>query len=286
VDNRTGFRRRGHGFLADQARQALGMAGEAKLLADIPAPLVHTAFGAAVCAVAILMRPEALGLQRSAIASGCLAVFTGLALVAYDFLVYPAESRPGLEGAALPVAAVASFATVLAGVTPIAVRLAAGVVAAIVIGGVPHLAGRRVTGREGWATRFGRDAAGVAVLAPVLVAASSPVLPPLQRAGLVAAVALLVSIDGLRTERIGVIRALLASAVVGLIIGEVTLPVATATGNAGLRAAALLVLWYGLRGELGVLVTSRRNHWTSIAEYGIFVLAAAVALGLIAARNL
>jgi len=262
------------------------MAGEAKLLADIPAPLVHTAFGAAVCAVAILMRPEALGLQRSAIASGCLAVFTGLALVAYDFLVYPAESRPGLEGAALPVAAVASFATVLAGVTPIAVRLAAGVVAAIVIGGVPHLAGRRVTGREGWATRFGRDAAGVAVLAPVLVAASSPVLPPLQRAGLVAAVALLVSIDGLRTERIGVIRALLASAVVGLIIGEVTLPVATATGNAGLRAAALLVLWYGLRGVLGVLVTSRRHQWTAIAEYGIFVLAAAVALGLIAARNL
>jgi len=256
------------------------------MLAEIPAPLVHTAFGAAVCAVAILVRPEALGLQRSAIASGALAVFAGVVLYVYDFLVYPAASRPGLEGVALPVAAVASFATVLAGVTPIAVRLAAGVMAALVIGGVPHLAGRRVVGIEGWATRLARDAAGVAVLAPVLVAASSPVLPPLQRGGLVAAVTLLVSIDGLRTERLGVTRTLIASAVIGLILGEVTLPVATATGNAGFRAAALLVLWYGLRGVLGAAVARPPRRRGTVVEYAVFVVAAAVALALIAIRNM
>ena len=286
MDNRTGLRPRGHGFLADQARQALGVAREPRALAEIPPPLTHTAFGAAVCAAAILVRPEALGLQRSAIASGALAIFTGAALVAYDFLVYPPASRPGLEGAALPVAAVAAFATVLAGVTPIAVRLVAGVIAALVIGGVPHLAGRRVVGQEGWLVRLGRDAAGVAVLAPVLVAASSPVLPPPLRAGLVTAIVLLVSIDGLRTERMSVPRAMLAAAIVGIILGEVTLPVATGSGNAGLRAAALLVLWYGLRGVVGAFVAPRARRWGALIEYGVFLVAAAVALGWIAVRNL
>jgi len=38
VDNRTGFRRRGHGYLADQARSALGITGEVRVLAEIPLP--------------------------------------------------------------------------------------------------------------------------------------------------------------------------------------------------------------------------------------------------------
>ena len=53
VDNRTGFRRRGHGYLADQARSALGITGEVRVLADIPLPMVHTAFGLAVAAAEV-----------------------------------------------------------------------------------------------------------------------------------------------------------------------------------------------------------------------------------------
>ena len=157
MDNRTGFRRRGPAFLAEQARQALGVSGDIRSLAEIPLPLVHTAFGAAVCAVAVLLRPQEIGLQASAIAAGVLAVITVMVLTGYDKLVYPPEQRPGLEGAALPLGAVVAFAAVLAGVTPLSVRAAAGVVAALVIGGVPQLVGRRVLGREGWLVRLLRD---------------------------------------------------------------------------------------------------------------------------------
>jgi hypothetical protein len=87
VDNRTGFRRRGHGYLADQARSALGITGEVRVLAEIPLPMVHTAFGLAVAAAEVLLRPEAVGLGRSAAADAGLALFTGLFLVAYDFLI-------------------------------------------------------------------------------------------------------------------------------------------------------------------------------------------------------
>ncbi|MGA8521857.1 MAG: hypothetical protein WB807_02230, partial [Candidatus Dormiibacterota bacterium] len=64
MDNRTGFRRRGHGYLADQARSALGITGEVRVLAEIPLPMVHTAFGLAVAAAEVLLRPEAVGLDR------------------------------------------------------------------------------------------------------------------------------------------------------------------------------------------------------------------------------
>ena len=285
MDNRTGFRRRGHAYLADQARSALGVGLEPRILSDIPPPIVHTALGAAMCAVAILLRPDALGLQRSAIASGCLAVLTGILLVGYDFLVYPPESRPGLEGAALPVAAVASFATVLAGVPPLSVRVAAGIIAALVIGGVPHLAGRRAVGREGSATRWGRDAAGVAVLAPVLVAGVSPVLPVLARFGLVGVIALLVSIDGMRTERLGVLRSLVTALGVGVVLAGATVLVGTSSTNPGVRAAALLVLWYGLRGVAGVIAGSEAARKLALVEYGVFVLVAAAGLGWIVATN-
>jgi hypothetical protein len=285
VDNRTGFRRRGHAYLADQARLALGFRSEPNILSDLPAPLVHTALGAAVCAVAILLRPEALGMQRSAIASGCLAIFTGILLITYDILVYPPESRPGLDGVALPVAAVGSFATVLAGVTPLTVRLAAGVVAALVIGGVPHLAGRRAVGREGWMTRLGRDAAGVAVLAPVLVAGVSPVLPLVVRIGLVGAIAVLVSLDGFRTEQLTALRSLVASVIVGAGVAGAAAALGTSATNPGYRAAGLLVLWYGLRGVAGVAASSAPRQRLAFTEYAAFVVLAAAGLGWVAAVN-
>jgi hypothetical protein len=285
VDNRTGFRRRGHAYLADQARSALGFGVEPRILSDIPPPIVHTALGAAVCAVAILVRPEALGMQRSAIASGCLAVLAGILLVGYDFLVYPPESRPGLEGAALPVAAVASFASVLAGVSSLSVRVAAGVIAALVIGGIPHLAGRRAVGREGSATRWGRDAAGVAVLAPVLVAGVSPLLPVLARFGLVAVIAVLVSIDGLRSERLSAVRSLVAAIGVGVVLAGAAVLVGASSTNPGVRAAALLVLWYGLRGVGGVVAAGAPARRVAVAEYAVFIAAAMAGLGWVVAAN-
>jgi uncharacterized membrane protein YGL010W len=262
--------------MADQARQALG-ASELRVLAEVPLPLVHTAFGAAVCAVAVLLRSEAIGLVPSAVASGSLAIVTALVLAGYDFLVYPAQQRPGLEGAALPVAAVVAFATVLAGVPPITVRLGAGLVAALVIGGVPQLVGRRALGREGGLARLLRDLAGIAILTPVFIAGVSPVLPLVWRAALIAAVASLVSYDALRTEGLTVARAGMLGVAVAVITAAAAGVVGAST-SAGPRAAGLLVLWYGLRGLAGVFaVDSSRRHLT-LLEYGFFVVVALAAL--------
>ena len=81
------------------------------VLAEIPLPMVHTAIGLAVAAAEVLLRPEAVGLGRSAAADAGLALLTGLVLVAYDFMIYPSDSRPGPVGTALPMAAVLSFGT-------------------------------------------------------------------------------------------------------------------------------------------------------------------------------
>jgi hypothetical protein len=46
------------------------------------------------------------------------------------------------------------------------------------------------------------------------------------------------------------------------------------SAHAGLRAAILLVLWYGARGVAGAIVGPLRNR-ELIAEYAVFVAAAA-----------
>ena len=100
-------------------------------------------------------------------------------------------------------AAVLSFGTLLAiAVLPLPIRIGGGVIAAVVIGGVPQLAGRRALGKEGWFTRLIRDISGVAVLAPVLLGGVSPTLPVRLRLAAVFAVVVLVSLDGLRTEHL------------------------------------------------------------------------------------
>jgi hypothetical protein len=274
VDNRTGFRRRGHGYLADQARSALGITGEARVLAEIPLPMVHTAFGVAVAAAEVLLRPEAVGLDRSAAADAGLAILTGLILVAYDVLVYPSESRPGPVGTALPMAAVLSFGTLLAiAVLPLPIRIGGGVIAAVVIGGVPQLAGRRALGKEGWFTRLIRDVSGIAVLAPVMLGGASPTLPMRLRLAAVFAVAVLVSVDGLRTERLTIPATILSALLVGCVVlgGAAILGVNNA--HVGFRAAILLVLWYGARGVAGAVVGPARNR-ELIMEYALFVAAA------------
>ncbi|HVC41808.1 MAG TPA: hypothetical protein VND54_07520 [Candidatus Saccharimonadales bacterium] len=278
MDNRTGFRRRGHGYLADQARNALGITGEVRVLAEIPLPMVHTAFGLAVVAAEVLLRPEAVGLNRSAAADAALAIVTGLVLVAYDLLIYPSDSRPGPVGTALPMAAVLSFGTLLAiAVLPLPIRITGGVIAAVVIGGVPQLAGRRALGKEGWFTRLTRDVSGIAVLAPVLIGGASPTLPLRLRLGAVVAVVFLVSLDSLRTERLSIrLTILFALLVASLVVGGAAV-VGANSAHAGLRAAILLVLWYGARGVAGALGGPHRRRGL-IAEYAVFVLAAMVGM--------
>ncbi len=261
------------------------MTGEGQGLAELPLPVVHTALGAAVCAVAVLLRPQILGFERSAIASGGLAVLTALILAGYDLAVYPKERRPGLSATALPVAAVASFATVLAAAPPLSVRLIAGVVASIVIGVVPHLAARRATARENWVVRLLRDASGVAVLAPVLVAGMSPVLPEAARAALVGGVALLVSFDALRSEAVDPGPAILGASCVSAALAGVTLGVRGSSAAIGTRAAALLVLWYGFRGFAGAISVAGSRRWLVVVEYTAFVLIAGGALSWISART-
>ena len=278
MDNRTGFRRRGHGYLADQARNALGITGEVRVLAEIPLPMVHTAFGLAVVAAEVLLRPEAVGLNRSAAADAALAIVTGLVLVAYDLLIYPSDSRPGPVGTALPMAAVLSFGTLLAiAVLPLPIRITGGVIAAVVIGGVPQLAGRRALGKEGWFTRLTRDVSGIAVLAPVLIGGASPTLPLRLRLVAVVAVVFLVSLDSLRTERLSIrLTILFALLVASLVVGGAAV-VGANSAHAGLRAAILLVLWYGARGVAGALGGPHRRRGL-IAEYAVFVLAAMVGM--------
>ena len=273
VDSRTGFRRRGHAFLADEARRTLGITGEIHSLAEVPIPLVHTAFGAAVCGVAVLLRPEALGLRNSAIADASLALLTAIVIFTYDRLIYPADRRPGLDAVALPVAAVGAFATVLAGVTPISVRAAAGVIAAVVIGGAPQLALRRAAETEGGRTRLLRDIAGVAVLAPVMVAGTSSALDPQWRWGLVGVLTTLVSLDALRTDGVPGHRALFAALAVGALQAGAAYLVGpgSVSSQLGVRAAMLLVVWYGLRGVAGTLADGRGRRVLVVVEYAAFV---------------
>jgi hypothetical protein len=284
VENRTGFRRRGHAYLAEQARAALGQTGDVPRLSDLPLPLVHTALGAAVCGVTVLIRPQMLGFERSAIASGSLAVVTAVLLAGYDRLVYPPERRPHLTAVALPVAAIVSFATVLAAAPALGLRVVAGVIASVVIGTVPQLVARRATGSENWVIRLLRDGAGVAVLAPVLVAGLSPQLPLAARAPLVAGVALLVTFDALAGESLAVTAAALGALCVAAAVAGATLGVRGSGAGYGTRAAALLLLWYAFRGFAGSVGTPGARRWLGVVEYAAFVLVAGGALSWVAAR--
>src|ERR1017187_10658083 len=92
---------RGHAYYADQARRALGISAEPRL-AEVPFPIIHAALGVAACAVAVALRPGAVGLIGSVIGIAALCLVTGLALAAYDRFVYPAEHRPAVEAIGLP----------------------------------------------------------------------------------------------------------------------------------------------------------------------------------------
>lgn len=279
MDNRTDFRKpRGPAYLAEQARRALVLPQEIHELGDLPLPLVHTALGVAVCALAVLVRPQAVGLRTSAILVAGLAVAMVIVFTTYDRLVYEPEVRPGIEGTALPIAALAAFECVMAAVSVAwPVRLGAAVVASLIIGGVPHLAGLRAAGREGAGGRLVRDAAGIAALLPVMLVGVTPSLQWWSRGALALLGVTLVTFDALRTEGLQEWIAAASGAGVGWIVAVTSAAVNTVGLATDVRAPALLlVFWYALRGVCGSLLT-RPRRLAVVAEYVAFA-AAAVAL--------
>ncbi len=283
MDNRPARRRRGNAFYADSARSALGLGGEVHSLADVPLPLVHTALGLAVCAVVAALRPQVLGLRASLTVSGALALLTAITLVLYDRLVYGRDLRHAVAATALPMAAIGAFVAVLAGTGDLVLRLPAGLVAALVVGGIPHLGGLRAAGREGTATRLLRDGTGVVVLAPLLLAAYNSDLSLAASAAVAGGAVLLVSVDALLTEelhgRVAVAGAILIAAfMAGLVF------VLPTTGRDTARAGLLLVVWYGLRGLAAALLT-RSRHRGLIVEYAFFVAVAATVVAVRALRG-
>jgi hypothetical protein len=273
MDDRPGRRRsRGNAFYAESARAALGIGSEVHSLADVPLPLVHTALGVAVCAVVAALRPQLLGLRASVTVCGSLAMATAVTLILYDRLVYGRDLRHAIAATFLPVAAIAAFVAVLASTGDLVLRVPAGFIAALVIGGIPHLGGLRAAGREGTRARLVRDAAGVVVLAPLLLAAFDGPLSRAASAGLCGGSVLLVSADALLTEelrgRVAVAGAIVIAAMItGLVF---VLPVA---GRDTIRAALLLVVWYGVRGLVAALLGADRRRGL-VAEYTVFVVGA------------
>jgi hypothetical protein len=256
---------RGHAYYYDQARRALGMSPEPRL-AEVPFPIIHAALGVAACAVAVALRPGAVGLVGSVVGVTALCLVTGLALTAYDRFVYPAEHRPAVEAIALPVAALGAFSLVLAGTVDLRTRLVAALVTVAVCGGLPHLGGLRASGRDSWEGRFLRDAAAIAVLVPVLLAAASGNLP----LGLRVAVALvgvgLVTLDGLQTEETRLRHTVALAALTAVVVTGAMVAVDWAVVTPGVAAAVTLVIWYGVRGMVaGAVIPPRRL--SSVAEH-------------------
>ena len=252
-------------------------------LSDVPLPFVHTALGIAVCSVVVAFRPQQVGLRNSVIASGALAVGSALALALYDRFVYQRDLRHALAAMALPIAAIAGFVVVLTASGSLRLRLPAGVLTALVIGGIPHLGGLRAAGREGVATRLLRDGAGILVLAPILLAAYSGALALWSSVALAGCGILLVSFDALLTETMAARLAAVGAVLVGGLFAALVV-ILPAAGRGTVRAGLLLVLWYGVRGVVGSFPPAGQRRLALAAEYALFVAAAAggLAYGVVA----
>lgn len=283
MDNPPPDRRRGNAFYAESARAALGLRTEVKALSDVPLPLVHTALGIAVCAVTAALRPQVLGLRSTVIATGSLAIATALTLTLYDRLVYGRRLRHAVAATFLPVAAIAAFVVVLGSTGDLALRVPAGVITALVIGGIPHLGGLRAAGREGTVARLLRDGTGIVVLAPLLLAAFGGGLATSSSLALCGCGVMLVSADALLTEELNGLVAIAAAAVIAAILSELLL-ILPAAGRGSIRAGLLLVLWYGLRGLAGALLSRGRSR-AMVVEYLVFVLVASGAIATGALRG-
>jgi hypothetical protein len=282
VDNRTGIRPptepgdggRGHAFYAAQARRALGVQLHSPL-GELRTPIFHFVIGVLVAGIAVMARPDRVGVPLGIGLDVLLALLSVAALMTYDRLFCPPEARPGLEGGALPTAALLAEALVLAGTTSAALWVPAVVVAAVVIAAAPHLSARRLAGHDEAWLRLARDAAGVAVMVPVLIAGCSSALGPVR--GLVIwAGAALTTVDAVHTEHGVRRRGLVAAFWVGAAVAACLIP-ATRGGQVAAAGGILLVLWYGLRG-LAVAAGAARLSRVAVAEYGVFVIAASALL--------
>jgi Protein of unknown function (DUF5656) len=287
VDNRTGIRPpsetqeardrgRGHAFYAAQARRALGVQLHSPL-GELRTPIFHFVIGVLVAGIAVMARPDRVGVWLGIGLDVVLALLGVAALMTYDRLFCPPEARPGLEGGALPTAALLGEAVVLAGTSAAGLWVPAVVLAAVVIAAAPHLSSRRLAGHDEAWLRLARDAAGVAVMVPAVILGLSSAPGPV-RGFVVWAAAALTTVDAVHTEQGGRRRGLVASFLVGAVVAGCLVP---ATRGAQVTAAGglLLVLWYGLRG-LAVASTGSRLSRVAVAEYGVFVAAAGTLLGM------
>lgn len=280
MDNRTGIRppeRRaaGHAFHAQQARRALGIHLD-RPLAQLRTPFFHFVIGALVAGMAVLARPQRVGVSLGAGLDAVLAALAVVAVFTYDRLFCPPEARPGIEGGALPIAALLGESIVLAGTTEASLWIPAVVVAALVIAVSPHLTAMRALGRDGALLRLAGDAAGVAVMVPVVIAASSPAWG-VARGLVLAAGAFLTVVDAVHTERAARLRVVLAALGVALATSLSIIPATSGGGQGAAAGAILLVLWYGLRGIAVAGGTAKLSRGV-LAEYGAFVAVAAALL--------
>ena len=282
MDNRTPIRPpgsgsgRGHAFYAEQARRALGIQLHGPL-AELQTPIFHFLIGALVAGVAVVARPQQVGVPLGIGLDFLLAMLSVAALLTYDRFFCPPEVRPGLEGGALPTAALLAEAVVLAGTSDARLWVPAVVIAVVVVAAAPHLSALRLAGRDDAWLRLSRDTAGVAVMVPVLIAGCSAASGPL-RGFIVAAGGFLTAVDAVHAERAGRgRRGLLAALCVAVVVAGCLVP---ATRGAQIPAAGgiLLLLWYGLRG-VAASVCAPRVSRGAVAEYGVFVVAAAALLG-------
>lgn len=280
MDNRTGIRPperdggRGHAFYASQARRALGIQLHGPL-AELRTPIFHFVIGAFVAGVAVVARPQRVGIPLGIGLDVVLASLGVVALLTYDRLFCPPEARPGIGGSAMPTAALLAESVVLAGTSDAHLWVPAVVLAVFIVAAAPHLGAMRLAGRDDAWLRLARDAAGVAVMVPVLIAGVSSAAGPV-RGSIVAAGSFLTVIDAVHTERGRPWRGVVAAFVVAVVVAGCIVP---ATQGAQVPAAGgiLLVLWYGLRG-LAVAAASGRMARGVVAEYGVFVVAAAALL--------
>jgi hypothetical protein len=299
VDKRTGFRSSqplaqpptaqpepqpdtrstGHAYYADQARRALGVTRELRILPRVPAPVFHGMVGVGVAAMAVLARPQIVGARRGVILDLLLAAVTALAIVYYDRLVCPPGARPGLEAGLLPAAALLSEAVVLASTDDAGAVVAAVPLAAMVMAVTPHLRALRAAGQEGWLQRLLGELIRVVVLLPVcLVGASS--LVTWQRLALVAAGAGAVAYDALSAgdepRHVARLRLLAGALLTGGAVAVAAVFAGTSSSQPG-AAAGLLAIWHGAQGIVGHLGVNQVQRWAAL-EYAAFVAAGAVAL--------
>ncbi len=275
--------RTGHAFYADEARRALGIVREirAVTVARVPAPLFHGVVGAAVALTAVLVRPQTTGWVVSLGLDVALVVLTALAIIHYDLVLCPEETRPGPDTFILPVAAVISLAVSLAGSGDLRINALAVLIGTAVIAGAPHLAAMRAAGLETPAGRQLREVAAVLVCVPAVLAGASPGLSWWVRGAVVLLGTTATAYDAVRADGVALRRTALAALTVGGITA-VTAAIAGGLFGQAATAVSLLLLWYGLRGLLGGASAGRLGR-APLLEYGFFIVLAGLVFGVAAA---